>query len=106
MEAVHAHYVAHPFARRAHEQLVIAIVKKVFSSTPIDAQIDSWANRHNIARGDSQPIQRVFQLGAAWYGHHLDEDWHKWTLDEARAIFAKCCLSGPIWELPHSSERF
>src|SRR4029453_2138859 len=27
----------------------------------------------------------VFQLGAAWYGHHLDEDWHKWTLDEARA---------------------
>jgi hypothetical protein len=28
MEAVHAHYVAHPFACHAHEQLVIAIVEK------------------------------------------------------------------------------
>jgi hypothetical protein len=71
-----------------------------------DAQIESWAKRHRIARGDSQPIQRVYQLGDAWYGHHLDEHWHKWTLDEARTIFRRCELSGPIWELPHSSERF
>jgi Alkylmercury lyase len=71
-----------------------------------DGQIDFWAKRHHIARGDSQPIQRVYQLGVAWYGHHLDEQWHKWTLDEARAIFTKLGLSGPIWELPHSSERF
>jgi hypothetical protein len=71
-----------------------------------DAQIDSWAKRHRIARGDSQPIQRVYQLGDAWYGRHLDEHWHKWTLDEARAIFTKCGLSGPIWELPQSGERF
>jgi hypothetical protein len=71
-----------------------------------DAQIYSWSKRHRIARGDSQPIQRVYQLGAAWYGHHLDEHWHKWTLEEARGIFAKCGLRGSIWELPHSSERF
>jgi hypothetical protein len=71
-----------------------------------DDQIDSWAKRHRIARGDSQPIQRVYHLGAAWYGRHLDEHWHKWTMEEARAIFTKCGLSGSIWELPHSSERF
>jgi len=71
-----------------------------------DAQIDAWAKRHNIARGDAQPIQRVYDLGAVWYGRHLDENWHKWTLDEAREIFAKLGLRGPIWDLPCSGERF
>src|SRR4030095_16588433 len=71
-----------------------------------ESQIDSWAKRHNIARGDSQPAQRVYELGATWYAHHLDKNWHKWTLEEARAIFTKCGLAGPIWDLPHSDERF
>src|SRR5262249_46998501 len=69
-------------------------------------EIDRWARCHNIARGDSQPAQRVYQLGERWYGRHLDRDWHKWTLDEAREIFAGCGLSGPIWELPQSADRF
>jgi Alkylmercury lyase len=71
-----------------------------------DNQIGAWAKRRHIGRGDSQPVQRVYELGAAWYGHHLDEHWHKWTLDEARAIFTGLGLKGPIWELPHSGERF
>jgi len=71
-----------------------------------EAQIDSWTKRHGIPRGDSQPIQRVYQLGATWYGSHLAADWHKWTVDEARAIFVACGLSGPIWDLPHSSATF
>ena len=68
--------------------------------------IDAWAKRHNIARGDVQPIQRVYDLAAAWYGHHLDEDWHKWTMVEAKEIFAKFELCGPIWDLPEGDERF
>lgn len=69
-------------------------------------EVDAWAKRHNIARGDVQPIQRVYDLGAVWYGRHLDEDWHKWTIAEAKEIFAKFKLSGPIWDLPYSRERF
>ena len=69
-------------------------------------QIEEWAKRHNIARGDTQPIQRVYDLAAARYGRHLDQDWHKWTLAEAREIFARVGLSGPIWDLPRSAERF
>ena len=71
-----------------------------------DSQIDSWAKLHNIARGDSQPTQRVYELGATWYAHHLDKVWHKWTVEEAQAIFTKCGLTGQIWELPLSDERF
>lgn len=69
-------------------------------------EIDMWSKRHNIARGDVQPIQRVYDLAAIWYGRHLDQDWHKWTLAEAREIFRKIGLSGPIWDLPQSAERF
>jgi hypothetical protein len=69
-------------------------------------EVDMWAKRHRIARGDVQPIQRVYDLGAMWFGRYLDEDWHKWTLAEARQIFSKLGLSGPIWDLPDSTERF
>jgi len=71
-----------------------------------EAQIDAWAKRHSIARGDAQPIQRVYDLAAAWYGRHLDLDWHKWTVAEAREIFKQVGLGGPIWDLPQSAERF
>jgi hypothetical protein len=70
------------------------------------AQVDAWAKRHNIGRGDVQPIQRVYDLAAIWYGRHINEDWHKWTMEEAREIFRKVGLSGPIWDLPRSAERF
>lgn len=71
-----------------------------------DAQIETWTKCHRIPRGDTQPIQRVYELGAAWYRHHLDADWHKWTTAEARDIFARLGLKGPIWNLPNSEKRF
>lgn len=70
------------------------------------AQVDGWAKRHNIARGDAQPIQRVYDLAAIWYGRHPDQDWHKWTITEAREIFKQFGLSGPTWDLPESEGRF
>lgn len=70
------------------------------------SQIDAWAKRHNIPRGDVRPVQQVYDLGAAWYGRHLDRDWHKWTMAEAKEIFRKFELSGPIWHLPDSTDRF
>lgn len=70
------------------------------------AEIEAWAKRHNIRRGDVQPIQRVYDLAAVWFGRHLDQDWRKWTMTEAQEIFRKIGLSGPIWDLPQSAERF
>jgi hypothetical protein len=70
------------------------------------AAIDEWTQRHRIPRGDVQPIQRVYNLAAAWYGGHLDQDWRKWTMAEAREIFRQVGLSGPVWDLPGSAERF
>ncbi len=68
--------------------------------------IDRWSERHAIPRGNAQPIQRVYDFAKVWYGRHLDSDWRKWTTEEAREIFARFGLEGPIWDLPRTDERF
>jgi len=71
-----------------------------------EGDLEGWCERHGMARGDVRPIQLVYKLGEAWYGKHADEYWRKWTIGEAREIFARFKLTGPIWELPESRERF
>jgi hypothetical protein len=71
-----------------------------------EREIDAWSARHGLPRGDAQPIQRVYDFARIWYGRHLDEDWRKWTLEEARGIFDRFGFRGPIWDLPRSTGRF
>lgn len=71
-----------------------------------ETAIDLWSARHAIPRGDAQPIQRVYDFAAVWYGRHLDPEWRKWTTEEARSIFARFGFQGPIWQLPVTGERF
>jgi len=71
-----------------------------------EAAVDRWSAKHGIPRGDVQPLSTVWAFVRAWYGRHLDDDWTKWTVDEARALFERFGLTGPIWALPAAAERF
>lgn len=71
-----------------------------------EAQVDAWSRRHGIARGDLQPIAKVWEFARAWYGRHLDPGWTKWTSDEARALFARFGFTDATWHLPESTSRF
>lgn len=71
-----------------------------------EAAVDAWAARHALPRGDVQPIGKVYEFARVWYGRHLDEDWRKWTTQEAQAIFDRFGFTGPIWQLAASQERF
>jgi hypothetical protein len=71
-----------------------------------EAQIDDWARRHNIPRGDVQPIENIWRFSRRWYGNHLDPDWKKWTVAEAREIFQEFGLTHEIWHLEPSGKRF
>lgn len=71
-----------------------------------DAAVADWCQRHGVAKGDMRPIDQVWRFAREWYGRHLDRDWRKWTADEARAMFARHGLDGPIWDLPASDGRF
>lgn len=71
-----------------------------------EAEIDRWSARHNIAKGDVQPIDRVWRFAQKWYGNHLNPAWEKWTMQQARDIFREFDLTHPIWELEASASRF
>jgi hypothetical protein len=65
-----------------------------------------WCERHGLLLGAVVPAAQVAALGRAWYGRHLDEDWRKWTVAEAQAIFEEVGLRGELWRLPISDEPF
>ncbi|WP_394826953.1 alkylmercury lyase family protein [Pendulispora albinea] len=66
------------------------------------ADVERWCERHRIAQGAVVPVAQALDLARAWYGHHLDRDWRKWTLQEAQAIFERVGLTGPFFRLPVS----
>jgi hypothetical protein len=71
-----------------------------------EEQVDSWARRHNIPRGDLRPIEKIWEFSKKWYGNHLNPEWTKWTMGEAKRIFQEFELDGKIWHLGESNERF
>lgn len=71
-----------------------------------EAQIDAWSKGHRIAKGDVQPVKKIWDFAQVWYSKHLDEDWSKWTVDEAQEIFARFGLRHPVWQLAASGQRF
>lgn len=71
-----------------------------------EEQINSWSKRHNIPKGDVQPIEKIWRFSKKWYGNHLNPNWTKWTIEDAKQIFHEFELSGEIWSLADSKERF
>jgi len=69
-------------------------------------QINHWTQKHNIPKGDIQPISNVWEFSKKWYGNHLNPDWQKWTMEEAKAIFLQFNLTNKIWDLETSNARF
>lgn len=71
-----------------------------------EATINDWCGRHQIPKGDVQPLTNIWEFAKAWYGRHLDENWTKWTALEAKALFERFHLTGPTWEIPAAASRF
>ena len=69
-------------------------------------QIETWSKRHRIQKGDVQPINKIWEFARVWYGNHLNPDWKKWTLEEAKVIFDQFDLTSEIWNIPTSGSRF
>lgn len=99
------YYVHFPIPmRRAWDNVVYTCSTMHLFDGP--EQVDAWCRRHRIPRGDVQPIATIWEFSKVWYGRHLDEDWAKWSGDEARAIFQRFGLSGDTWQLEASTGRF
>ncbi|MEM9326424.1 MAG: alkylmercury lyase family protein [Bacteroidota bacterium] len=71
-----------------------------------EEQVEGWSIRHNIPKGDIQPIQKIWEFSKQWYGNHLDPNWTKWTMEEAKNIFLQFGLLDDIWGLEDTEARF
>ena len=71
-----------------------------------EEQVELWSKKHNIPKGDVQPIDTIWKFAQKWYGNHLNPNWEKWTVAEAKAIFMEFGLAHSIWQLPESEDRF
>lgn len=65
-----------------------------------------WADRHGFTLGEVLPLAQLGDLARRWYGRHADRQWTKWTVAEAREIFAATGLTGRFWELPEAEGKF
>ncbi|KZN30145.1 hypothetical protein N480_04140 [Pseudoalteromonas luteoviolacea S2607] len=98
-------YVHFPIAMQAAWDNVIYTCSTMllFDS---QAQIDKWCQRHQINKGDVQPIDNVWEFAKVWYGNHLNPEWEKWSIAEAKAIFERFNLTHDIWSLPCENKQF
>ena len=71
-----------------------------------EEQIKQWCKKHNILKGDVQPLEKVWQFSKIWYGNHLNPEWKKWSNEEAKEIFRKFNLTHKIWNIETSGKRF
>ncbi len=75
----------------------------VFKDLP---QVEDWCMQHNIPKGDVQPISKIWEFSKKWYGNHLNPNWKKWTMEEAKELFEEFELNHEIWDLETSASRF
>lgn len=71
-----------------------------------EQQVEKWSRQHQISKGDIQPIDKIWQFSKKWYGNHLNPEWTKWTVEEAKQLFEEFGLNHKIWHLSDSKERF
>ena len=64
-----------------------------------EEHIDRWCAQWSQPRGATLTLDQAWQLADAWYGHKMDRDWRRATLDETEALLAKLGLTGPFWSL-------
>lgn len=70
------------------------------------AEVDAWSEKHQIPKGDVQPIRKIWAFAQRWYGRHLDRNWKKWTVAEAKQIFQEFDLQHAVWQLDAQAGRF
>lgn len=70
------------------------------------AEVERWSIQHQIPVGDIQPISTIWEFSKKWYGNHLDPNWRKWTVQEAKDIFQSFGLTHEVWQLEATKGRF
>ena len=99
------HFIHFPIPMAKAWDNVIYTCSNMLLFESID-QVKQWTQQHRIPLGDIQPIENIWNFSKKWYGNHLNPDWEKWTVEEAKQLFIEFGLVHEIWQLESSKERF
>jgi hypothetical protein len=69
-------------------------------------QVYDWCKRHAINKGETVPVEQVWDLAKVWYGNHASQTWKKPTNSQANAMFKSVGLDSEFWQLPETEEKF
>ena len=61
--------------------------------------VAEWCSKHGVSQGEAVPLTQVQALAKRWYGPYAEDDWRKWTVQQAQEIFAEIGLTVPFWQL-------
>jgi Alkylmercury lyase len=71
-----------------------------------ESAIEEWCRQHGMTKGDVRRVADLWPFVRDWYGNHLSESWEKISVAEARVLFSRHGLGGPVWELPDGPGQF
>jgi hypothetical protein len=61
--------------------------------------LDEWLEATGHDRGETVPMQTLYDLSRDWYAGRRDEAWMPIDPDGIRAMFARHGLTGPFWAI-------
>ena len=61
--------------------------------------VDRWLDQHDLTRGASMSLSRLWAMVQLWYDGRLTADWRGLAPDRAQAILDQVGLTGDAWRI-------
>ena len=62
-----------------------------------EEDVDRWCAATGEPRGETVPLQQIWQLSQLWYGNRMDPDFRGRTPDQVVEVFKQAGLTSEFW---------
>ena len=62
-----------------------------------EEDVDRWCAATGEPRGETVPLQQIWQLSQFWYGNRMDPDFRGRTPDQVVEVFNQAGLTSEFW---------
>ena len=62
-----------------------------------EEDVDRWCAATGEPRGETVPLQQIWQLSQLWYGNRMDPDFRGRSAEEVVAVFRQADLTSEFW---------
>ena len=62
-----------------------------------EEDVDRWCAVTGEPRGETVPLQQIWQLSQLWYGNRMDPDFRGRTPDQVVEVFKQAGLTSEFW---------